>query len=115
MAAEGQIYLAVTFSRGGANITKIVGVNIAATATDYLLTNSDTGLTYIAVTAPCAISEMVLANTPTNHFTVKLVVNGAETGQVFASKSLSPAVPSPHIRPVVVPVGQLQFKVNQPS
>ena len=115
MAAEGQIYLVASYrNQSGAVIPVELSVNIAATGTNYYATDTRTNQTFSNVKQNCQLVDFVLSTAATNHFTIKVVMNGSETGQTYMSSMLSPSI-SPRIVPLNIPTGILQFKFYQSS
>ena len=114
MAAEGQEYLVATFRRSGSTVPIALSVNIAAITTNYLAIDERTSQTFINIKQPCQLTDLVTDAAATNHYTIKIVMNGAETGKTLMSKALSPAV-SPRIVPIDISAGILQLKFYQPA
>ena len=92
--------------------------DIAAITTNYFMDSVDMGLAYLLAPYNGArIVDIYTDALATNHYTVKLMVNGKETGITYMSKALSPTLNAPRIRrtPRIRALVPVQLKVYQPA
>jgi len=98
-------------------VIKQASATVSATNTWYTAVDSDTGLTFIRITKPNAILDIVNAtdlSASSNQYTIALFKNGIDTGRRFYSTSMNPSSAGRiAVGPIGLGAGDYQLRVMQ--